>query len=1642
MWMVRHQLTFLLSTPGIRSFEMLNKVSLLLLCISPVCWQETDFPEFTSETPINNVVQDPRTARMYVGAINAVYQLDGLLAKEQKLETGPKKDLRSCTPPIHNNCPDAKDTNNTNKLLLVNPFDNSLIICGSLYRGICSLVNLSNINQLIYYSESNSEQIYVASIEDSVSVVGIMSHLSTQDSNLTVFVVGKGYGSLDSSKLISTRILQNYREWVIFESIIDASAVQAIPFVPKYLHDFRYTFKDQGFIYFLFSRTMGGTDNKNFTFISRLCEQDDHYYSYTELQLNCGPDNHFNKVQAAYVASPGKELARSMTESVLYGSVLSWDRVLFVVASPDDEDHTESALCLYPLKRINQRIEDIISACYSDSGKIDGKPAVDIPYSSKMDDLCNKREKNFAARYRCGADFLPSPLASKPEFALKAEAMYTRKGLLTAVAIAVEHDHTIAFLGNSAGEVFKLHLFSHPEVYSKGPGDTTGDAVNKNLFFDSGMTHLYVTTKKKIIKIPVQSCGLKTDCQSCVGLKDPYCGWCVLEGRCNRRSDCRRAEEKNGWLWSPKQQCVKIVSFHPPNLSCKKTQQVDIHIPSLPSIGNADQLQCSFGTFQSSAVMRDSMVTCTLPEPYAIPPTPAQQDFVAVPVKIFVNKTMEVVSSEYKFYNCAAAIHRSPNTPCTSCVSSGWGCQWNTSDHTCSDMSEQDTGPNIIRHRQAANCPRFENPDPVLITVGHKTQISFEGVELNPYQNHEFVIGTELMDHNEEDIRIESGPFYSFSGYEYSYDKAPETTIIFYVKDKSSGKKIDSLLNITLYNCSLGREDCSLCRNAEPKYNCVWCAGKRACVYEKLCSTDDSQPCPNPKITEIEPSYGPIEGGITVTIKGSNLGIHNNDIKSITVAGVPCTHLGKHYSVSTSVVCEIGPVGPHGQLSGVVEVLVEGEKRGTSSVHFTYRDPKPTHVLPQRGPKAGGTVITIMGENLHTASKEDLTISVGNVPCIVETFGTNITCKTGEYHGDKVPSALLPVTVKYGKHTTKEVPQAFQFLHNPVVIDHHPKKSFLCGGRRIVVTGVGFSLIQKAFIKVNTSVDERSQVSTPMEFQQPADSKNDTTLVFLSPRVNKTHDTQSFCTFLHLDNVVEELKPFDYHPDPTFDHFSNKMIAANSTIKVTGRGFSKAMTTDEAKAFVGDVPCLVNTLEDDKLYLEPPSVRMRNVGTSEPLKLKIKFGNGEWVVGSVVYESKYEVLPAFTIRTVIIVLLLIIAILYCYRKKNQQTKQMYEKVIQQLELQNLGTLPSKSFEDTSTTYVIMSYRRSAIREVYEQRVFGQQASYQRVVSIERRGAFPRAEDNYDRGDVHEAHRYVGPRGYPADDQRGYHSESMYYGTGRRNGPPQYKRDDFYSYYRGPREDTPTVRQVEFSGSSRVAPSPEAWGPRPAHPRSMPTPKPCAEDDADRHAIIKGDDHEGPRRKGPAPPVRDRSPAKRDVSPASHSRSGSSISSRSYSPDVAKGYPHPGHHKKRYEEPHGSSRESAEREKPSSFITSAAQDGPPSSSALATQGDIPALALEKDTSLKEDLLKATDDFQERRAQAIAEKALEIEKLYRQDCETFGTVVKILVSKEPALEKQLQGPLKDSLEELRYRCLEDLRVFIDDLDGVPPKQDPAT
>ncbi|KAG7219974.1 hypothetical protein INR49_018487 [Caranx melampygus] len=143
-------------------------------------------------------------------------------------------------------------------------------------------------------------------------------------------------------------------------------------------------------------------------------------------------------------------------------------------------------------------------------------------------------------------------------------------------------------------------------------------------------------------------------------------------------------------------------------------------------------------------------------------------------------------------------------------------------------------------------------------------------------------------------------------------------------------------------------------------------------------------------------------------------------------------------------------------------------------------------------------------------------------------------------------------------------------------------------------------------------------------------SKNDTVLQFYSPSVNTSLDTQSLRTFLYLDNGMEELKNFDYHPNPSFNKLAKNVITETSIIIVTGRGFSKAMTAKEAQAFVGDASCHVNILQP-----RARSKRQRRDTANDLLDLVVKFGHGEWVVGSVYYARKDDIPLAIIIPAVI-----------------------------------------------------------------------------------------------------------------------------------------------------------------------------------------------------------------------------------------------------------------------------------------------------------------------------------------------------------------------------------------------------------------------
>uniref|UniRef100_T1IZB9 Sema domain-containing protein n=1 Tax=Strigamia maritima TaxID=126957 RepID=T1IZB9_STRMM len=58
-----------------------------------------------------------------------------------------------------------------------------------------------------------------------------------------------------------------------------------------------------------------------------------------------------------------------------------------------------------------------------------------------------------------------------------------------------------------------------------------GNAIMADMQMDISGDYLYVMSSTQIHKVKVENCTRYNNCSSCIGVRDPYCGWCSLERR-------------------------------------------------------------------------------------------------------------------------------------------------------------------------------------------------------------------------------------------------------------------------------------------------------------------------------------------------------------------------------------------------------------------------------------------------------------------------------------------------------------------------------------------------------------------------------------------------------------------------------------------------------------------------------------------------------------------------------------------------------------------------------------------------------------------------------------------------------------------------------------------------------------------------------------------------------------------------------------------------------------------------------------------------------------------------------------------------------------------------------------------------------
>lgn len=228
------------------------------------------------------------------------------------------------------------------------------------------------------------------------------------------------------------------------------------------------------------------------------------------------------------------------------------------------------------------------------------------------------------------------------------------------------------------------------------------------------------------------------------------------------------------------------------------------------------------------------------------------------------------------------------------------------------------------------------------------------------------------------------------------------------------GNKLDNSedFHVVIYKCEQLAYNCGICLGLETsKFECGWCSDENRCTHSDSCSitkpeawlsrTQKNQSpsiiCPFPQINRFTPAKGPLNGGTKITITGNNLGLLSSDVRNtVHVANVLCDTVDMEYVSSTKVVCNSRAPSVLRKQTQHVVIKLRDDKQYTaiSNETFTYVDPAVKNFWPQRGPRSGGTDITIMGEDLDSGYYFNVTI--GNIPCVVRQRSSSmVVCRTG-----------------------------------------------------------------------------------------------------------------------------------------------------------------------------------------------------------------------------------------------------------------------------------------------------------------------------------------------------------------------------------------------------------------------------------------------------------------------------------------------------------------------------------------------------------------------------------------------------------------------------------------------------------------------
>ncbi|XP_034528193.1 plexin-A4 isoform X3 [Ailuropoda melanoleuca] len=415
----------------------------------------------------NHLVVDERTGHIYLGAVNRIYKLSSDLKVLVTHQTGPDEDNPKCYPPrIVQTCNEPlTTTNNVNKMLLIDYKENRLIACGSLYQGICKLLRLEDLFKL--GEPFHKKEHYLSGVNESGSVFGVIVSYSNLDDKLFIATAVDGkpeyFPTISSRKLTKNSEADGMFAYVFHDEFV-ASMIKipsdTFTVIPDFDIYYVYGFSSGNFVYFLTLQpemvSPPGSTTKEQVYTSklvRLCKEDTAFNSYVEVPIGCERSGvEYRLLQAAYLSKAGAVLARTL-------GVRPEDDLLFTVFSKGQKRKMksldESALCIFILKQINDRIKERLQSCYRGEGTLDlaWLKVKDIPCSSALLTI----DDNF-----CGLD-MNAPLGVS-EMVRGIPVFTEDRDRMTSVIAYVYKNHSLAFVGTKSGKLKKISGGGQTEV--------------------------------------------------------------------------------------------------------------------------------------------------------------------------------------------------------------------------------------------------------------------------------------------------------------------------------------------------------------------------------------------------------------------------------------------------------------------------------------------------------------------------------------------------------------------------------------------------------------------------------------------------------------------------------------------------------------------------------------------------------------------------------------------------------------------------------------------------------------------------------------------------------------------------------------------------------------------------------------------------------------------------------------------------------------------------------------------------------------------------------------------------------------------------------------------------------------------------